>query len=140
MKFGICSDVYVDQPFRKVFEHAAQCGYDGVELTPSVLTADSLMITPACQQEILKNAQDNHIEIFGMHWLFAETEGLNINSSDSRIRGKTKDYFRRLIEINRNLGAKVLTLGSPQNRNINSKETVATAVKRTTDFFQSFHL
>lgn len=136
MKFGICNEVFVNQPLHKIIEHVAKLGFHGVELAPFTLTDDVALFSVKEQREIAKCAEANGIEIIGLHWLFANPKGLHLTTSDKAVQRRTQDFFRKLIEIAVNTGGKILTLGSPEQRSFKKNETKEIAAKRTIDFFQ----
>ncbi len=54
----------------------------------------------------------------GLHWLLAKTEGFHLTSADTAVRQRTADYLVELALLCRDLGGKVLVLGSPAQRNL----------------------
>ncbi len=118
MKISICNELFAGWEIEKIFDYAAQLGYDGVELAPFTLGETALDISAAARESIRKGAEKAGIEIVGLHWLLVKPEGLYINHPDAAIRTKTQDYLKALIDLCGDLGGKVLVHGSPQQRNI----------------------
>jgi len=58
------------------------------------------------------------LEVIGLHWLLSKTEGYYLTSPDDAVRSATSDYLCELARLCRDLGGKVLVLGSPQQRNL----------------------
>ena len=135
MKFGICNEMYVGQPVGEVIEHAAGLGYHGIELAPFALADEVEAMTVAAQRSIAKCAEDNGIEILGLHWLLASPDGLNITAPDAAVRARTLKFFRKLIEIAVNTGGRILTFGSPNQRSFGEGQSRETASARAVDFF-----
>ena len=54
----------------------------------------------------------------GLHWLLAKTEGYYLTSPEEAVRARTSDYLSELARLCRDLGGKLLVLGSPQQRNL----------------------
>ena len=119
-----------------VIQHAGALGYHGIEMAPFTLGNDMYALSSDRLKEINRCANDAGVEIIGLHWLFVKPEGLHLTSPDKRIRDKTKDFFRVLIEMNVHLGGRVLTLGSPKQRSFAPDESYNTAVKRAVEFFK----
>jgi sugar phosphate isomerase/epimerase len=93
-------------------------GYNGVEIAPYTL-ADSVTEIPAKQRKAIRRAaEDNGIEIVGLHWLLAKPEGLYINHPDEIIRIKTQEYIEALIHFCADIGGKILVHGSPHQRTV----------------------
>ncbi|HMO16167.1 MAG TPA: sugar phosphate isomerase/epimerase family protein [Pirellulaceae bacterium] len=118
MKLAICNETYRDWPWDKAMAHAREHGYTGLEVAPFTLQSDSLD-TRFSRASILKDqAEQAGLEIVGLHWLLARTDGLHITSADKVTRRRTADFLIRLVELCANLGGKVMVLGSPQQRNV----------------------
>ena len=123
MKFGVCNEIFQGWEIEAVMEYAAGIGYDGIELAPFTLARTVTEVSPARRRQIRSAAERLGIEICGLHWLLAKTEGLNLNHSDSAVRDRTGKYLCALVDCCADLGGKVLVLGSPQQRNILSGVT-----------------
>ena len=108
MKISICNELFKGWDIEKIFDYAAQLGYDGVELAPFTLGETVLDITVSERKRIRKGAEKAGIEIVGLHWLLVKPEGLYINHPDAGIRQKTQNYLKALIDLCGDLGGKVL--------------------------------
>lgn len=118
VKVSICNELFQGWTIDRVFEYAAQLGYNGVEIAPYTL-ADSVTEIPAKQRKAIRHAaEDNGIEIVGLHWLLAKPEGLYINHPDEIIRIKTQEYIEALIHFCADIGGKILVHGSPHQRTV----------------------
>jgi sugar phosphate isomerase/epimerase len=118
IKISICNELFVGWSINRVFEYAAQLGYDGVEIAPYTL-ADSVTEIPAKGRKAIRYAAEkNGIEIVGLHWLLAKPEGLYINHPDEIIRIKTQEYIEALIHFCADIGGRILVHGSPHQRTV----------------------
>jgi D-psicose/D-tagatose/L-ribulose 3-epimerase len=118
MKIAICNELFQGWPIEKVFEYAAQLGYDGVEIAPFTLADSVTEISPAKRKAIRRTAESNGVEIVGLHWLLVKPEGLYINHPDEIIRIRTQEYIEALIHFCADIGGKVLVHGSPHQRTV----------------------
>ena len=118
MKISICNELFKGWEIEKVFDYAAQSGYDAVELAPFTLGETVSDISVAARKRIREAARKADIEIAGLHWLLVKPEGLYINHPDDSVRKATQDYLKKLIDLCGDLGGSVLVHGSPQQRNI----------------------
>ncbi|MBM4277627.1 MAG: sugar phosphate isomerase/epimerase [Deltaproteobacteria bacterium] len=117
-KISICNELFQGWPIEKVFEYAAKLGYDGVEISPFTLADSVTEISTKRRNAIRRAAEDNGIEIVGLHWLLVKPEGLYINHPDEFIRIQTQEYIEALIHFCADIGGKVLVHGSPHQRTI----------------------
>lgn len=101
-----------------VFEYCAKLGYDALEIAPFTLAKLAGDVTPAERSKIREMAARYGLEICGLHWLLARTEGFHVNHSDSAVRQRTSAYLCDLVDCCADLSGKTLVLGSPQQRNI----------------------
>ena len=58
------------------------------------------------------------MQIIGLHWLLAKTEGFHLTSPDAAVRKRTGEYLAELARAAADLGGDILVLGSPVQRNI----------------------
>jgi len=118
MKFAICNETFRDWPIDKGFALAAECGYTGIEIAPFTIAADVREISPAKRAEVRKAAGAAGLEVIGLHWLLAKTEGLHVTSPDAAARRRTAQYLNELVRFCADLGGGLMVFGSPQQRNL----------------------
>src|SRR3972149_4703364 len=123
MKFAICNEMFGDRPFADTFSTIRNLGYTGVEvaafpLAPQAAPFDVRQVPAERIVEMRALAEEAGLEIIGLHWLLAKTEGLYLTSPDPTVRRHTADYLRALAELCADLGGKIMVLGSPQQRNL----------------------
>ena len=118
MKFAICNETFQNWPFDKAFAFARQCGYTGIELAPFTIAKSVYEIPAARRQEIRRQATDAGLEVVGLHWLLAFTEGYYLTTADAAVRRQTSAYFAELTRLCRDVGGQILVLGSPKQRNL----------------------
>ncbi len=118
MKFAICNETFLDWPFDKAFGFAADCGYSGVEIAPFTLATDARKISSSVRQQTRRQAEREGLEVVGLHWLLAKTEGFHLTSPDAEVRKRTADYVSDLARLCRDLGGSRMIFGSPLQRNV----------------------
>jgi sugar phosphate isomerase/epimerase len=118
MKFAICNETFQDWPFDKAFALARQCGYTGIEFAPFTINKNAYDISSAKRAEVRRQAEDAGLEVVGLHWLLAFTDGYYLTSPEAGVRRKTSDYLGELARLCRDLGGRILVLGSPKQRNL----------------------
>ncbi len=118
MKFAICNETFLDWPFEKAFAFARDCGYTGIEIAPFTVNEDVYQISPQRRREVRRQAEQAGLEVVGLHWLLAKTEGYHLTSPEETVRGATADYLKELARCCRDMGGSVLVFGSPQQRNL----------------------
>ena len=97
---------------------AAECGYTGLEIAPFTLAARAGDVSRAQRDAIRRQVQTAGLEVVGLHWLLAKTEGIHLTSPDAAVRQRTAAYLADLALLCGDLGGKVLVLGSPMQRNL----------------------
>ncbi len=117
-RYAICNETFKDWPFEKAFKYARDLGYTGIEIAPFTIEKDVRNITPARRAEVKQQAADAGLEMVGLHWLLAFTEGFYLTSPDAEVRQATSTYLEELAKLCRDLGGSVMVLGSPQQRNL----------------------
>jgi len=118
MKFAICNETFVDWPFEKAFECARQAGYTGIEIAPFTIDPDATKISAARREQVRRQAEQAGLEVVGLHWLLAKTEGYHLTSPMPAVRRETAAYLQELARLCRDLGGRVLVFGSPHQRNL----------------------
>ena len=83
--------LFQDWPLDRAFAFAAECGYTGVEIAPFTLAPRATDISARRRAEIRRQADAAGLEVVGLHWLLAKTEGL---SSDEPRRGRPPKHGR----------------------------------------------
>jgi sugar phosphate isomerase/epimerase len=118
MKYAICNETFGDWDHARVCGTVAELGYTGLEIAPFTLAPRITDVTSARRAELRKQAEAAGVQILGLHWLLAKTEGFYLTSPDAAVRKTTGEYFADLARAAADLGGDVLVLGSPLQRNI----------------------
>jgi sugar phosphate isomerase/epimerase len=118
MKLAICNELFEDWPFDRVCRFVKSVGYDGLELAPFTLAPRITDVTPQRRAELRRQAADEGLEIIGLHWLLAKTDGLYLTSPDRTVRERTANYLVSLAEACRDLGGWLMVFGSPRQRSL----------------------
>jgi sugar phosphate isomerase/epimerase len=136
MKFAICNETFQDWPFDKAFAFAAECGYTGLEIAPFTIETDVRRIPAAKRAEVVRQAKAAGLEIIGLHWLLAKTEGFYLTSPDAATRRRTAEYVKELAKLCRELGGSIMVLGSPLQRILLPGVTNEAAMKYAAEVLQ----
>ncbi len=121
MKFGLCNEMYehvTDWTTPEAFAPIAACGYDGVELTPYTISQYVTDISADTRRKVRDAVQRAGLEMIGIHWVLARTEGLHISHPDESIRKRTENYLVELVRFCADIGGKIIVFGSPAQRDI----------------------
>lgn len=118
MNFAICNELFEGWEFDRVCRLAANTGYDGLELAPFTLAPTITELSPQRRGELRDTASEHGLEIVGLHWLLAKTNGYHLTSPDIGVREATADYLVALAEACRDLGGGVMIFGSPPQRSL----------------------
>jgi sugar phosphate isomerase/epimerase len=137
MKFAICNETFVDWPFDKAFGFARECGYTGIEIAPFTIHPDARQISPQRRAEVRRRAEEAGLEVVGLHWLLAKTEGLYLTTPDAAVRRATARYIEELARLCRDLGGSIMVFGSPMQRNLLPGVGHEEAMKYAADVFQA---
>lgn len=117
-RYAICNETFGDWPQERIFNFAAECGYQGVEIAPFTLAQYVTEIPASRRAELRRQAADAGVTIVGLHWLLAKTEGLHLTSPEASVRRKTADYLKELTRCCADLGGTVMVFGSPKQRDL----------------------
>src|SRR6185369_1309858 len=117
-KYAICNETFQDWPLDRAFAFARECGYTGIEIAPFTLATYATDISPQQRADVRRQAEAAGLEVVGLHWLLAKTEGFYLTSPDAAVRKRTSEYLGQLAHLCRDLGGSLMVLGSPQQRNL----------------------
>jgi sugar phosphate isomerase/epimerase len=123
MKFAICNETFGTRSFADTFSTIRKLGYTGVEIAPFTFAPhnepfDLQHVSAQKIVDVRTLAEDAGLEIVGLHWVLAKTEGYYLTSPDPTVRRRTGDYLKTLVEVCADLGGKVVVIGSPKQRNL----------------------
>lgn len=123
MKFAVCNELFEGFDTAPCLQMARQMGYTGLEVAPFTLGLTVAEIPAHRRADYRQRVSDAGMEIIGLHWLLAKTEGFHLTTADAAVRQRTADYFRQLVALTHDLGGSFMVLGSPAQRNFPSTMT-----------------
>lgn len=118
MTFAICNEIFQDWAFEDVCRCAARLGYKAVEIAPFTLAQYVTEISFPVRTLIRDLAARYGLDIVGIHWVLAQTEGLHLTHPDPAVRDRTARYLVDLVNFCADVGGRVLVFGSPQQRRL----------------------
>jgi sugar phosphate isomerase/epimerase len=118
MRYAICNETFEGWDHARVCRFVAGLGYTGLELAPFTLAARVTDVPPPRRRELRHQAEDCGLQILGLHWLLAKTEGLHVTAADPFVRRRTAEYLVELGRCCRDLGGDLMVFGSPAQRRI----------------------
>ena len=136
-RYALCNELLDDRPFAEQCATIAGCGYGGVEIAPFTLAPRVTELSARDRTTLRTTAEDAGLEVVGLHWLLAKTEGLHLTTPDDAVRRRTADYLVALAECCADLGGRVLVFGSPPQRNLEEGTSYTAAVERAAETFKA---
>ncbi|MGI6206815.1 MAG: sugar phosphate isomerase/epimerase family protein [Anaerolineae bacterium] len=118
MKYAICNELFEGQPLEEYLPLVARLGYTGLEVAPFAFDTHVAQMSADEAKRVGDKIRSYGLEVVGMHWLLARTEGLHITSPDRDARDRAAAYMTTLIRRTGDMGGKIMVFGSPQQRNI----------------------
>ncbi len=94
----------------------------GWEIAPFTMGGRADQLPANRRQQLADQIARAGVEVVGLHWLLAKTEGFHLTTTDETIRQRTAQYLGHLAELCRDLGGSIMVLGSPQQRNFSESE------------------
>ncbi len=117
MRFAICNETFQDWPWDRALDLTLECGYTGWEIAPFTIGGRADTLPASRRAQLAQQISRAGVEVVGLHWLLAKTEGFHLTTNDETIRSRTATYIEHLINLCRDLGGSVMVLGSPLQRN-----------------------
>jgi sugar phosphate isomerase/epimerase len=137
MKFAICQELYEGWDWEKQCAFTAEVGYTGIEVAPFTLASHPSEVDAERRKQLRETAEKHGLEIIGLHWLLAKTEGLHLTSADPQVRERTADYLMQLGDLCGDLGGKVMVFGSPPQRSLQPGVTQQQAFDHAVEVFRA---
>lgn len=137
MRFATCNEQFEGWDFDRVCRFVSSIGYEGLEVAPFTLAPHITDVTPQRRAELRLQADDAGIQILGLHWLLARTEGLHLTSPDAAVRRRTAAYLVSLAQACHDLGGTVMVFGSPQQRSLLPGVTSGQAYELAAETFRT---
>lgn len=136
MKFAICQELFEGWDWERQCKFMKEVGYDGIEVAPFTLASRITDVSGTQRKELRAMAEANGLEICGLHWLLAKTEGLHLTAFDATVRRNTAAYLVELGNACADLGGTVLVFGSPAQRSLERGMSRETALENAADTFR----
>jgi len=136
MRFATCNEHFEGWSFERVCRYIKSVGYEGVEVAPFTLAPKITDVSAAERTELRRQAADAGVQIIGLHWLLAGTQGLYLTSPDDAVRAQTADYLVELARATRDLGGDLMVFGSPKQRSLLPGVSWDQAFDYATDVFR----
>ncbi len=118
MKFGLCQELFGDRDWEEQCRTAAGLGYHGLEVAPFTLAPRVTDLSADRRRTIRAQTEAHGLEILGLHWLLAKTEGFHLTTADASVRRATGEYLVALARCCADLGGTILVFGSPVQRGL----------------------
>jgi sugar phosphate isomerase/epimerase len=136
MRYAICNETFEGWPHADVCRTVAELGYLGLEIAPFTLAPRITDVTAEQRRTLRRQAEDHGLQIIGLHWLLAKTEGFQLTSADEQVRKRTAAYLVELACCCRDLGGDLLVFGSPAQRRVPAGATREQAAAHALDTFR----
>jgi sugar phosphate isomerase/epimerase len=137
MRFAICNEIFQGWRLEDAMAFAARAGYAGIEIAPFTIAPDVRVIDAARRREIGRAAAERAIEITGIHWVLAQTEGFHITHFDGAVRERTAAYLAALVDFCADIGGHFMVVGSPKQRGLLPGVTLSQARGWAAEVFRS---
>lgn len=136
MKFAICHELFENWEWERQCRFIAEVGYTGIELAPFTLAPRITDVSAERRQALRKQAEDYGLQIMGLHWLLAKTEGLHLTTRDASTRRRTAAYLQELARACADFGGDILVFGSPFQRNLEDGMTREEGIANAAEVFR----
>ena len=137
MRFAVCNELFEGWDLATVCQRVAQIGYTGIELAPFTLAPQITALSGAQRRHVAQTAQDAGLEVVGLHWLLAKTDGLHVSHPDEAARRRTSEYLVALANACADMGGRLMVMGSPQQRDVLEGTSPEEAFDRAVETFRA---
>jgi len=136
MKFAICQELFEGWDWERQCRLISEVGYTGIEVAPFTLARHPGEVSLSDRRALADVARGHGLEVIGLHWLLARTQGLHLTSEDPGVRRATADYLVALGDLCADLGGTIMVFGSPQQRNLPTGTSLAAGMERAAEVFR----
>ena len=136
MKYAICNEMFEGQGLRQYLPFVAELGYTGLEVAPFAFDTHVAETSAAEARAVGNEIRAAGLEVVGMHWLLARTQGLHINSPDREARDRAVSHLTGLIRRCGDMGGTIMVFGSPEQRAVLPGVSEEDAWRWAVSFFQ----
>jgi sugar phosphate isomerase/epimerase len=136
MRYAICNETFEGWDHGRICRQVAELGYQGLEMAPFTLAPRITDVSAEERRELRREAEACGLQILGLHWLLAKTEGLQLTASDPEVRRRTADYIAELAKCTHELGGDLMVFGSPAQRRVPAGASRAQATDYAVDTFE----
>lgn len=136
MKFAICQELFEGWDWERQCRFIAEVGYTGIELAPFTLGPRITDVPAETRQRMRRQAEEHGLEIIGLHWLLAKTEGLHLTTANGEVRKATSAYLVELGNACADFGGRLMVFGSPAQRNLEPGMSREQAYRNAAEVFR----
>jgi len=130
--YSICNEMFEKRDFAATCKAIRSAGFSGIEISPFTIAENVDQITPARRRELAGIIRSEGLRFAGLHWLLVTPPGLHVTTADKKLREKSWDYVRKLVDFCADLGKGIMVFGSPKQRG-----TVDNTVAEATENFKA---
>ncbi len=130
--YSICNEMFEKWDFAATCKAIKAAGFAGIEISPFTLAENVDQIAPARRRELADIIRSEGLRFAGLHWLLVTPAGLHVTTADKKLRDKSWEYVRKLVDFCADLGKGIMVFGSPKQRG-----TQGNTVAQATDNFRA---
>ncbi len=137
-RLSICNEIYQGWVFGNACKSIRGFGYEGIEIAPFTLAEDPAKISADKRREYRSVMEGEGLYFVGLHWLMIAPKGLHVTTPDEKLRKRSWEHIRHLIDLCADLAGDredrgVLVFGSPQQRGATGGLSREKATRHFTD-------